>query len=265
MQLAAVEGMAELVLELEAILDALAHRRVEHRDGVAAGVLGLVHRDVRVAQHRLGAGGRIGPPVDGDAHAGRHGDLDVADPEAAGQAQAGALGQLADVVGLAHAPGDDDELVPTDAGHEITGSTVGLEPLAHRGQQLVAETVPEAVVQEPEPVDVEEHQGDGLVRTSGQQLLDVIAHRRAVGQPGERVVGGLMCHPRLGPGVLAQRPEHPPGRRRGAGDHDGGEDEPIGESVLAPAEGDHGGNAERDRDEHEATAARLGRQPAYRA
>ena len=92
----------------------------------------------------------------------------------------------------------------------------------------------------------------------------MVAHRRAVGQPGEHVVGGLVSHPRLGAGVLAQRTEHAPGGRRGARDHDRGEDEPVGQSPLASAQGDHRGNAERHGYEHEPPSARFGREPSDR-
>ncbi len=258
MQLAPIEGLAQLVLELDAIAHPAAHGGVEHGHGIATRVLGLVHGDVGVAQHGFGGGARFGRVVGGHAHAGGDGDLDVAHAEPLSQAQARALGQLPGVVGRPQAAGHHHELVAADPGHQVPGAAVGLEPPAHGAEQLVTDAVAQAVVDQPEAVQVEEDQGDAVVGAAAQQMVEVVVGEGPVGQPGEQVVGGLVGQAVLGLGVLAQGPEHPPRRGGGAGDDDHRQDEPIAEARLDPAEGDQGGDRQGDGHEHEARPARRG-------
>jgi len=105
------------------------------------------------------------------------------------------------VAHIAHIAGDDDELVPADAPHEIAGPLVGQQPVTHGDEQLVADAVTKRVVDQLEAVDVEEQQRDlgglpGVAERAGEMLL----HQPAVGQIGEPVMGGLMGEAGLGPG-----------------------------------------------------------------
>ncbi len=70
-----------------------------------------------------------------------------------------------------------------------------LQPFADDPQQLVAGRVPEVVVDVLEAVDVDEQRpGDDprLARGAREHLLGAVEHERAVGQPGEGVVQGLV-------------------------------------------------------------------------
>ncbi len=250
---------------VEPVLDPLAHRR--SNTATASPPASLAWYIAMSASRSMASAPMAGsdPRCNGHPDARGQRDLDVADADALSQAEPGPLGQLAGVVGLAHSTGHDHELVAADPGHEVAGAAVGPQPVADRVQQLVAHPVAEAVVQDPEPVEVEEHQGDRLVVPAGQQLLDVVLHVRSVGQPGQQVVGGLVGQARLGPGVLAQRPEHPPRGGGGAGDDHRRQDHPVDDRVVGTAQGDHGRHAEGHRDENEPAAHRLGLERSNRS
>ncbi|GAC1324011.1 MAG: hypothetical protein NVSMB13_04760 [Mycobacteriales bacterium] len=71
------------------------------------------------------------------------------------------------------------------------------EPRSRSGsldEQLVADLVTEGVVHALEPVEVEEQHGHRLLAGPGPQqaLLEPVLEQRPVGQPGERVVEGLV-------------------------------------------------------------------------
>ena len=87
-------------------------------------------------------------------------------------------------------------------------------------EQEVAALVPERVVHVLEAVEVDEHHGSlGLVALAGQQrLVDAVAKQRAVRQPGEAVVEGLVT---IHLGLVAQ-----PLRRPGDDAEQGGVEEP---------------------------------------
>ena len=89
LELVSLEGVGELVLELEALDGGGSHGRFVDDPTRLAGRLGLVHRNVRVAQQR--GGGRLGVGV-GDADAGRHGDVVVAERHRGREALQHALG-----------------------------------------------------------------------------------------------------------------------------------------------------------------------------
>jgi hypothetical protein len=87
-----------------------------------------------------------------------------------------------------------------------------------RDQQLVSDGVAEAVVDELEPVDVEEQHraaGGGVAVGALEDLVDAVDEQRAVGQSGEGVVQRVMLQAQLrGPAVgdVRQRSGHA-GRR----------------------------------------------------
>ena len=100
----------------------------------------------------------------------------------------------AHLAAVAGAPGrravdHDDELVAAEAGELVADAHHRAEPLGDVAQQLVADGVAEAVVDDLEVVEVDEQHGD-LVGPGGlEQLVEAGDHRRPVGEPGERVVG----------------------------------------------------------------------------
>ena len=72
LELVSLEGVGELVLELQALDGRRSHGWFVDDPTCLAGRLGLVHRDVGITQQ--GCGGRLGVGV-GDADAGRHRDV----------------------------------------------------------------------------------------------------------------------------------------------------------------------------------------------
>ena len=82
-ELAQRDGVVQVALELDALRHALAHGLVEHRDGVAARVLGLVHGGVGVAHERLRRGARVVAGGEGETDARRHVEGHPADDEGA--------------------------------------------------------------------------------------------------------------------------------------------------------------------------------------
>ena len=68
------------------------------------------------------------------------------------------------------------------------------EPLGDLHEQVVAQHVAVAVVDELEVVDVHEEHGDlrRLFWRPGQGVFDTVLEQHAVGEPGESVVEGLM-------------------------------------------------------------------------
>ena len=86
----------------------------------------------------------------------------------------------------------DGELVAAQPGDGVAGAQARLEPPRDRDQQLVADQVAEAVVDDLEAVEVEEEDGEaacsGCRRARAMRLAQAVHEQRAVGQAGERVV-----------------------------------------------------------------------------
>ena len=218
-QLLLGDRAAQAGLERRAARGEFRHRAVEERDGFAARALGVVHREVGVAQQLVDAGAVVGPHRDADrrrdrdlvrVHGGRHGEfLEDAVRDHRG---IGARRDLAEV---------DDELVATLARehaavlparrlalHDAVGA-------AHRGgearrdvlQQLVADRVAERVVDALEVVEVDEQHGGAvrLARCASQVRGHGRAEVLAVGEPGQRVEIGEAVHVRLGEALAGER------------------------------------------------------------
>ena len=97
-----------------------------------------------------------------------------------------ALGDDHDLVLVVHALHEDDELVPPEAGDATVGPHGPAETTADLGQDPVADLVAKAVVDDLEPVEVQQHQGGRAVLSTGQGLQPV--HQLpAIGQPGQLI------------------------------------------------------------------------------
>ena len=96
-----------------------------------------------------------------------------------------------------------DELVAFDAGERVLGTNELAQPLGGRHQQLIADGMPEAVVDDLEAVDVEvDHADDGrCTREARERLVDAIDQETPVREPGQRVVELVMDHG-VGRGLL---------------------------------------------------------------
>ena len=83
---------------------------------------------------------------------------------------------------------DDDELVATEPGEHVAFAQHRAQPLGHDLQQLVADLVPEAVVDRLELVEVDEQHGDVVDLGVAEPVVQQVHQIRPVRQPGQLVV-----------------------------------------------------------------------------
>ena len=84
------------------------------------------------------------------------------------------------------------ELVAADARHHVARSQAPGQPLGGADQELVATLAPEAVVDETEPVEVDDENGEtvvGVLMHTPERAVQAIHERGPVGQLGQGVVG----------------------------------------------------------------------------
>ena len=192
LELVSLEGVGELVLELEALDGGRPHGRFVDHPTRLAGRLGLVHRDVRVTQQRGGVRLRVGV---GDADAGRHGDVVVAEPHRGREALQHALG---DCFGLDHPAGglldEYGELVTAESGDRVARSRDAQDARGDLAKEAVAGLVAESVVDVLESVEVEEDHGriGAGAGSATQRVLDPVPEQCPVRESGQRVVEGLV-------------------------------------------------------------------------
>src|SRR3712207_9146993 len=72
---------------------------------------------------------------------------------------------------LVHALADHDELVATEAGHQVTGAHRGTQPCGDLHEQFVAGGVAEGVVDDLEVVQVEERSEEHTSELQSRQYL----------------------------------------------------------------------------------------------
>ncbi len=155
---------ASAAASLGALASGRAHLRREQQAATTAGVLGLVHRRVGVAdQHRccVFVGQREHVEVgQRDADTDRELQIEVADPQVAGQRPSHPLGEVEGGDRVGHRPADDEELVAADPGDAVVGAHRFGEPAGGRHEEPVADVVTERVVDVLQPVEVDEERGD---------------------------------------------------------------------------------------------------------
>jgi hypothetical protein len=207
----AVQGAPQVAGQRKAVQDAGVEVVVV--DLVAAALLlGRVHGRVGVAEQAVEL---LTLVPQGDPGAGLGQDLTavhhdwVADPckDPAGHG----LG-----LGLVGGREDDRELVATDPGRGVGRSKAGPQPVGHLDQNVVAGGVAQVVVDLLEAVQVEHGDGEVLASASriGHGLGETVVGQGPVGEPGERIVEGLM-----GELVLASDPLKYSGELAGDGGH----------------------------------------------
>ena len=133
------------------------HRLVEQLAPGAAAALRAVHRGVGVAQETRGALGRASGDGDSDAR----GDDDLGSIEGEGLVERldGALGELDRLLLVGKVLADDDELVASESRHDVVAPDGRGEPAADGNEEVVSGVVAEPVVDDLEPIEVEEEQG----------------------------------------------------------------------------------------------------------
>ena len=185
------QRLAQLAFHGLAGLYALVGLGREEARHVAPCGLGLVHGGVGAAHQFVLVGGIVG--VQGHTHAARHGEV-VALHQcglADGRNQA-LVDHLVKLVAVCDVAQDDDELVAAQAAHGVVCPHRLRQPARHGAQQTVANVVTQRVIDQLEPVQIDEQHRHllairaGLCQRVGQSLL---AHG-AIRQLGEHIVLG---------------------------------------------------------------------------
>ena len=184
-ELGAVERVAQRVLPREATGGPLPQRLVEHRGPRPAAVLGLVHRGVGVAKKGL-AGVAIG--CVGDADAGCEEQLVTVDGDRPVEHGVDPGRQRVGVDAIRFAV-QEDELVPAEPSDELVGERGG-ETLGGGAQHLVPGLMPDPVVDDLEPVEVDEqdHHRIAMQLAALQVLVEAADEEQPVREIGQRIV-----------------------------------------------------------------------------
>jgi hypothetical protein len=202
----------QLVLHAQALGGPAAHDLVEQLEAPAAGVLGLVHRGVRLPDEVLRAVREAGG--DGDAAAGRDEVLAGGEPEGAAQLVERAARDEDRFRGIAEVVADHAELVAAEPCDRVARAQRARQPLAQCAQQLVARVMAAAVVDELELVEVEEQDGDRRLAPCAvlDGLGETVDEQRAVGKAREGILHGLTAHLVLRAAAVDRVGEHVGGR-----------------------------------------------------
>ena len=194
-ELVAFDRQPQVGVELEPAEDDRPHRRVEHLCARLAEGLGAVHRRIRVAKHFFRCAVRR--RTERNADAGRQVDRPAVEIE---RTREPFLHLVGDALRFEdpHVVQQGDELVAAKPRERVPGGSAHivddlkrvLEPPGHDLQQLVADVMPEAVVHELEPVEVEEQHREPVAfgpTVAIERRLDLIDEMDAVPQAGKAV------------------------------------------------------------------------------
>ncbi|MCY1285441.1 hypothetical protein D9M70_343770 [compost metagenome] len=194
-QLVAVDGLAQLALQLQALVDGRLHFRGEEVQRIAPGLLGPVHRRIGLLEHIRRA--LLGEGVQGDADTGADHQLVLADDVAAVQALQQLVAHLGgQLAGLFRSVGQGlqqhHELVAAEARQGVLVAQAAGQARGDFPQQGVAHRVAEAVVDRLEVVQVDEQQGAAarFAQLAGHGVLQAVEEQAPVGQAGEFVAEG---------------------------------------------------------------------------
>ena len=155
--LLALERAAQVRFERQAVGLARAHRRLEHLDAVAADALGVIHRELGVLEHLLGAvrlavGKR-------DADRGGEEDLAVVERDRRAQRAAQRLGEGDDALRLPLRQQDQRELVAGEPRQRVLRLQQPAEPARQRQQDRIADRDADRIVDLLEAVEIDHHHG----------------------------------------------------------------------------------------------------------
>ena len=200
LELRARAGPAQLGLQVLAHHRPLPQLRREQADPPHIGGLGLVEGEVRIGQHLLAGPAVIGG--DGKAEAGA--DEEVVPVQVVcglHLAQHGGEG-LRHERGRAGLREEEDELVAAEAIQPHARPGHGLQPAGGRRDQPVAGLMAEGVVDVLEAVEVQDGDGERLLRLlfpAGCQMMGEVPHQAgAVRQAGQGIEMGQAVQPGLG-------------------------------------------------------------------
>ncbi len=165
----------------------LAQRLAEELAARAAELLGLVHRGVGVAHERRAVDARaVG---EGEADRRAHVQLVGAEGDRLLKRLAEPVAERDGVVVGVEVGAQHGELVAAEARDQVVLPDPSLQSPRDRLQQLVAERVPEGVVDELEAVEVEEeHRGQPVGAALRERGVEAGDEQAPIGEPGERVM-----------------------------------------------------------------------------
>ena len=192
-ELTLVERTVEITFELQPPGRPLGMVVVEHLDACSATRLGLIHRGVGVAQQDIGA--VVATDRQRDAHAHREEHRLIADAQRVLKILEESFGHEHGIVGTGDVLEQHDELVAAETADGVVGAEHRCEPFGEPDEHVVAGRVTEAVVDDLEVVDVEEHHRERrVVRT---RMADRVV-------PG--ATSGTAHSPTRQPHLAAKRP-----------------------------------------------------------
>ena len=169
--------------------------------------LGLIHRQVRVPENLLSATAVVGEHGD-QTNAGTHPDVTdcggfhlTIDRDRFCQCGVQPVGQIVDLCRFHGRRQQRDELVTSDTSDHVIGTQRVIEPLRRDLEDGVSGVMPQCVIDRFEVVEVDEKYCTQTVLSCSDEPGHLCEHPRAVGQPGQQIVGGLVQE--LAVGVVA--------------------------------------------------------------
>ncbi len=193
-----VDGSAQHPLGPQPIDGPGAQVLVEDLGPIAASILGPVEGEIRLLQQTLGA--VPGVASDGDPHAGRANELLVADHERGPPGLDDPLAQQHRFLGPRQILDDDGELVAAPSGQGVLRPQEGTQALGHLHQHGVADQVPDGIVDQLEPIEIEkEHCHEGVPAIEATQRVPQPIHEhRAIGDTGQWIGRSLVLEVEFG-------------------------------------------------------------------
>ena len=184
------DGLAQLVFEIDQRLLGIFQCGIEQRVLVSSLSLGLIHGDIGIAQQGLGIAtvqGRKG-------HANRGGGMNFLAVDIVGSLeQADDLAcQYLGLRRVLQVLDDDGELVAAEPGDGVFLAQAVAQALGRLLQQLVAEKVPQRIVDQLEAVEIQQHDGGTAVAAGFQFqcVIEALVEHQAVRQLGQHIVVG---------------------------------------------------------------------------
>jgi len=184
----ALERTTQAQLQLRMAFGARGHVVREALEVVAPFALGMVHREVGVAQERVGV--LVVHRVDREADACREVQLVARNHGALGHRGEQALRDLRDLVEVGQALEQHGELVVAQPRQGVDAAQARLQPARGLREHVVAHRLPERVVDLLEVVEIEDHHREEAPAAigAGDGVIQAVGEQRPVRQPGERFV-----------------------------------------------------------------------------
>jgi len=184
-ELVVVQRPVQPALDLQPIMLALGQRGREHLPAIAGAPLAVVHGDVRVLDQLLRAQPILRRTRDADA--GGHREFVGTEAERGAERTGDRIGQPLGLIGLVAGIADHQELIAAEPGQQPLGTDRSGDAAGGIDQQLIAGVVAEQVVDDLEAVQIDVQHGHPAMGGVGHACGQVIEHRIAVHDAGERI------------------------------------------------------------------------------